>query len=104
MTFERIESRPVNFVECVISVEDGCNVEDEEYSLAITGIIGSIDINAVGGVDDVTLIKEAISDGIPIEKYPKNGTMHIVLEESGEWEDVLWHKYYILKRFCITEY
>ena len=100
--YERIESRPVNYVNVLLSIEEGCDPEEGEYSLDITSFLGRLDINAVGGVDDITLIKECIENAS--FEYPKNGELHIVLKESGEWEDVFWNKYYIVDRICKIEY
>ncbi len=99
---QRIEDRLVNYINLVLSVEDGCKPEEGEYSLIITNFLGYLDINQIGGVDDISLIKECIEN--EELEYPKNGELHIVLKESGEWEDVFWNKYYVVDRVCKIEY
>ena len=77
--YQIIEDRPVNYINLVLSVEDGCNPEAKangEYKLIITNFLGHLDINQIGGLDDITLIKEAI-DNEDLE-YPKNGELHII--------------------------
>ena len=100
--YQRIEDRPVNYINLVLSVEDGCNPEDGEYKLIITNFLGYLDINQIGGLDDITLIKEAI-DNEDLE-YPKNGELQIVLKESGELDGFFWNKYYVVDRVCKIEY
>ena len=98
MSYERLEDREVNTVEVTIGVESGCNPFDGEYSLHIAGFIGALDIGAVGGVDDVSLIKDCIENNLEELPLPEEGHCSVTLEESGEWEDVFWHKYYIVKK------
>lgn len=101
-TFQRIEERPINYVYVCIVTEDECSVEKGEYSLSITGITGALDISSIGGVDDVSLIKECIESHISEMKLPNDGTTVVVLKESGEWEDVFWHKYYVVERVAMV--
>ncbi len=100
--FQSIKTRPVNYVNVVIGVEDGCKPEEGEYSLIITNFLGYLDLTCDNGGDDITLIKECIEN--EDLEYPKNGELHLVLKESGEWEDVFWNKYYIVDRTCIIEH
>ena len=102
ITRQRLSSRPINYVNVIIGVEDGCKPEEDEYSIHITSFLGSLNIEDNGGCDDITLIKECVTDANL--DFPKNGELHIVLKEAGEWEDVFWHKYYIIDRVCKIEY
>lgn len=85
-----------NQVKVTMFIESGCNPSEGEYSLEITQIIGSLDITAFGGVDDITLIKDAIEDNIDFSALPKEGFVEICLREDGEREDVFWNKYYVI--------
>ena len=100
--FQQIKERPINYVNVILNVEEGCKPEEGEYGLIITNFLGYLDITCNNGNDDLTLIKEAITN--EINDYPKNGELHIVLKESGEWEDVFWNKYYIVERVCKIEH
>lgn len=98
--FSRIEDRPVNFVEVMITTELGCDPAEGEYTLHLVSIIGYLDLTSYGGVDDISLIKECIENSLEELKLPEEGCTQVILEESGEWEDVFWHKYYNIKRVC----
>lgn len=104
MKFQNINNRPVNHVQCVIGLEDGCNAMEGEYSLYITSFLGSLVINQIGGVDDISLIKECIENEIDFEKIPNCSETIVVIEESGEWEDVFWNKYYKVIRVNTIEH
>jgi len=56
----------MNIVDILIQTESGCDPLDGEYTAVITNFVGTLDISALGGVDDVTLIKEAIDKLISI--------------------------------------
>ena len=94
ITFQRIEDRPVNYVEVLIFTELGCDPQEGEYRLVINSFIGLLDISSPGGVDDITLIQDCIEDNLDNLKLPEEGVKQVILKESGEWEDVFWHKYY----------
>jgi len=106
MTRQRIKDRPINYVEVHINIEDGCNVSEGEYSYHISAFTGSLDISSIGGVDDISLIKECIDGCLsdPTIEMHEEGLLHLVLKEDGEWEDVFWHKYYVLERSCWLDY
>ena len=76
----------------------GCDPGEGEYTLHIAGFIGSLDIGAPSGVDDVSLIQDCVEDNIPEIELPIEGVTELILKESGEWEDVFWHKYYVIDR------
>ena len=61
---EKLEDQEVNFVEVGIRLESGCDWREGEYSLHINSFIGSLDIFSIGGVDDITRIKECIDENI----------------------------------------
>lgn len=85
------------YVRVAITTESGCDATDGEYSLELTGFTGALDIDSPGGVDDISLIKEAIEDHVDFSSLPKEGITLVTLRESGEWEDVFWHKYYVVE-------
>jgi len=98
--FQKIEDRTVNIVNVVINVESGCDWRLGEYSLYITGFIGALDLHSVGGVDDVSLIKDCIENNLEaIFSGAENQVdICVVLEEGGEWDGFSWHKYYNVRR------
>lgn len=102
MTFEQLKDRPVNYVSVEVGTESGCNIEDDEYSLHITGFLGALDIGIPGGVDDISLIKECVLENLDAIDFPEEGSTQLILRESGEWEDVFWHKYYELERWSVS--
>jgi hypothetical protein len=100
---EQLTDRAINYVSVLIYTESGCYPEDGEYSLVISSFIGSLDINSPGGTDDISLIDDCIKNEIDFPGLPKDGVTEVVLKESGEWEDVFWHKYYIVERIVKWE-
>ena len=88
----------MNVVDVTIQTESGCDILEGEYSVSIVGFVGALDLSSVGGVDDCTLIKEAVDEAIfnnDIELC-EEGFEEVRFQESGEWEDVFWHKYYVI--------
>lgn len=100
---EKIEDRSVNYVSVNITLESGCDPEDGEYGLHIISFIGSLDLSSHGGVDDISLIKEAVENDVDFSKFPEEGTVEVILKESGEWEGYSWHKYYVIERLTVFE-
>ena len=98
ITKSRIEDRPINIVSVGIYTSTGCKPEEGEYQIKILGIIGELDITPNGGADDISLIQECIDNNLDFDKLPEEGFTEIILKESGEWEDVFWHKYYEIIR------
>lgn len=90
-----------NYVQLFIEIEEDCDPKKGEYDLFLNKSKTMLNLSAPGGVDDISLIKEAIENHIDFKNLPPEGTVEVILEESGEWEDVFWHKYYIVKR--VTE-
>ena len=76
--------------------EEGCNPEDGEYALFLTGISFPLFLNCSGGSDDVSLIKEAIENELDFSILPESGEAELELElhRTGEQEDVSWHTFY----------
>lgn len=93
----------MNYVSVLMYVEDGCHISQGEYSLHITSIIGALDINANGGGNDVSLILEAVEECIQSLNVGDVTSVEFRLKESGEWEDVFWHKYYEVDSFAIIQ-
>ena len=88
----------MNIVNVAIQTESGRDPLEGEYTACITSFVGALDITAAGGSDDVTLIKEAVDDAIMHNEIQlcEEGFEEVRLMESGEWEDVFWHKYYVI--------
>ena len=88
----------MNIVSVLIQTESGCNPLDGEYSAHIVSFIGMLDMTQVGGIDDVSLIRECVDNAIMNNDIElcEEGFKEVRLIESGEWEDVFWHKYYDL--------
>ena len=88
----------MNIVSVLIQTESGCDPSEGEYSTYITSFVGMLDITQVGGLDDTTLIKECIDNAIMDNDIElcEEGFKEVRLIESGEWEDVFWHKYYAI--------
>lgn len=100
---ERLEDRGVNYVQVFVNTESGCDPKGGEYTMSLGGFVGCLELSSPGGVDDISLIKEAIENDLDFDKLPKEGCTEIVLRESGEWEDVFWHKYYVIERTTVHE-
>lgn len=78
-----------NKIKVSIFTESGCDPEQGEYELLLVSIQHPINLD-----EDIDLIKEAVVNEIDFSKLPEEGTTFVTLVESGEWEDVFWHKYY----------
>lgn len=102
-TREQLHERPINYVCVVIYTEEGCSPEEGEYGLSLCSFIGALDLSAPGGTDDIQLVKDAVENEIDFKLLPIEGETEVILRESGEWEDVFWHKYYEVKRVTMME-
>lgn len=98
---QKLESRSVNYVSVAIRTESGCDPKEDEYSMEISGFTGFLDISSPGGTDDIELIKECIRNDFDFDSLPEEGITEVILVESGEWEDVFWHKYYEIQRVAV---
>ena len=98
------ETEQITPNQCVVVVytESGCDPKNDEYSAFITVLTGTLDITSTGGVDDITLIKDAVEGVVLSEELPEEGATEITLKESGEREDVFWHKYYVVEKVVMT--
>ncbi|VAW38875.1 hypothetical protein MNBD_GAMMA01-1293 [hydrothermal vent metagenome] len=101
MEQQNIKNRSINYVSVFIETESGCDIAAGEYFLKIGSQSNALDISSVGGVDDISLIKDCIENNINSFILPDEGTTELILKEDGEWEDVFWHKYYIVERICV---
>lgn len=104
MTREQIKDRHINYISVSLTVESGCDPKEGEYGLYISDFIGRLDICSIGGVDDISLIKDCIENDFDFDKLKTECHVEIILRESGEWEDVFWHKYYEIERFVVLDY
>ncbi len=103
MEQQNIKNRSINYVSVSIYTESGCNQDEDEYSLTINNSSNSLDISSVGGVDDISLIKDCIVNKLGSFILPEEGMTEIILKEDGEWDDVFWHKYYVVERIVVFE-
>ena len=91
-----MQNKTVNRVNLTIFVEPGCSLEEGEYKLTLHSSLEGLDINASGGVDDISLIKDCIENNIESLPNVTEGYIGIVVEEDGEQEDVFFNKYYTI--------
>lgn len=91
------EGRDFNYVKVLVTTEAGCKIRDGEYSVYIIGVLGALDISSIGGVDDISLIRDCIENSLDELNLPEEGTTEILLRETGEREDVFWNKYYAIE-------
>ncbi len=92
-----------NRVRVIITYGPDNDLTDKEYTLEIVGLCGSLDIFSHGGVDCISLIQEAVYEWMEPENLPKEAVIELDLLESGEWEDVFWHKYYVVETKKVTD-
>jgi len=97
------ELKEENKIICRMFIESGCDPLDGEYMLYIVSSSFPVDIWRVGGVDDISLAKEAIENAISEWEIPEECWIEIYLKESGEWEDVFWHKYYEVEKYEVNQ-
>lgn len=78
---------------------------DEGYylDLELVGIMGIFNISNEDGLSDTDLIKDWVANDFDLDKnVPKDGETYLFIidvKESGEREDVFWHKYYEIEGF-----
>jgi len=99
---ELMVDRSVNYVQALIQTESDCDPSIGEYSLSITGFTSSLDLSGHGGTDDISLIKNAIENHVDLLRLPPEGWTEVTLRESGEWEDVFWHKFYVIENIVMN--
>lgn len=77
--------------------DDGSNIDDDEYSVWLSSCSDPLNMSAPGGMDDVSLAMDCLRNCVYEIDFPHSTRVFVTLKESGEWEDVFWHKYYVLK-------
>ncbi len=78
---------------------------EEKYQIYIESIIGSLKVDVPGGVDDIYLIKNAISENEEkIFDDLEEGYIEIHMQESGEWDDVFWNSWYEITKIVRHNY
>lgn len=94
-TWEQLdESTNKRFI-AIISLESGCNFDEGEYTLDICPMGGYI------GEEDFNLVQECIDNHLTAKMLPEEGMVSVIVQETGEWEDVFWHKYYRILGYII---
>jgi hypothetical protein len=74
-----------------IQTELGCQISEGEYSVFIVKILSGLIAE-----DDFTLVQECVAEQIGELDLPAEGWTEFEINETGEREDVFWHKYYKL--------
>lgn len=75
--------------EITIETECGCDIEEGEYTVRVTHLLG----NWMGS-DDFGLIGDAIAEVVADLGLPEEGHTTFIAYESGERQDVFWTKWY----------
>lgn len=101
MLKKKSASRISTYVSVCIHIEKGCNVEEGEYSLHLSGMTRPLDIRDNNGTSDIDLIKDCVVNHLGEYELPTEGAVEFVLKESGEREDVFWNKYYVIEEFRV---
>ncbi len=86
-------------IECVVSLEKG-GLDDGVYSIYLTGIHGTIDINDISGGKSVQIehIREAIAEKLG-ELKKSSLIADVVLVEKSEQEDVFFNSWFEIVSF-----
>lgn len=92
-----------------IHLEGGCNPQEGEYSIYLGSFTEPLDLSSVGGVDDISLIKDCIENNLDIifavdGNFIKEGYIQVSLFESGEPEGNSFHKYYEIDGISVHDY
>jgi hypothetical protein len=75
--------------EITIETECGCDIEEGEYTVRITHLLG----NWLGS-DDFGLIGDAVAEVVADLGLPEEGHTTFIAYESGERQDVFWTKWF----------
>ena len=78
-----------NRYKVAVVTELGCSFDEGECSIYITEIL-----EGYVGRHDFDLVFECIYNNVEANQLPEEGVTMFILKETGEWEDVHWHKYY----------
>jgi hypothetical protein len=83
-------------VTVTIFVESGCSFEDGEYDKGLSGTILWSDLEK---------IEECLDNQLEevFKTFPEDEIVEITLMEDGEWEDVHFWKYFIIKKVEIVD-
>jgi hypothetical protein len=96
-----------NLVRVQICYDKGCDLREKEYSIEVIGLVGTLNISDLDekhGTGDASLIQEAVYEWLEPDKLPDSQVVIVLdLKESGEWEDVFWHKYYVVDKSEIVD-
>ncbi|WDG45679.1 hypothetical protein [Pseudomonas chlororaphis] len=89
--FSRLKGRAgaQKVFEITIETECGCDIEEGEYTVRITHLLGNW-----LGEDDFSLIEEAVAEVIADLNLPEEGHTTFIAFESGERQDVFWTKWF----------
>ncbi len=87
--FPKLSDNNKNIYRIMIITESGCDFNESEFTLEIVEIVqGTV------GENDHRLAYECVREDLEATDFPQDGGYDLTIEESGEWEDVHWHKYY----------
>lgn len=81
----------------LITIEGGCDFQSGEYDVELLSFTEPLILTAPGGTDDISLVLDAIPENITVAESDKTEIFKATFVESGEWEDVFWHKWYDLE-------
>lgn len=93
----------MNIVELTIETELDCNAEDGECTISLSGHSEPMNLNRIGGNDDVSLVLETLANELDFSLLPEEGETVIKFAESGEFEGFNWHAYFTLTHVGDTE-
>ena len=86
----------MNIVKLSIGTEIDCDAAKGEYTVYLVSSKEPMNLSAWGGTDDISLAVEALENELDFSILPDDGLTTVELAESGEWEGMLWHKYFTL--------
>lgn len=89
-------------VEVLLWLDAGCSKEEGEYSTHLKSFSEPLEMGYMHGQDDISLIMECIENDIDDIDLPYETLVCVTLTESGEREDVFWHKYYVISNVYCT--
>jgi hypothetical protein len=77
--------------EITIETEAGCDIDEGEYGVRVTNLLGSwLDSGDQG------LIEDAVAEVVGDLALPEEGHTTFIAYESGERDDVFWNKYFLI--------
>ncbi|AUR82849.1 hypothetical protein NVP1029O_16 [Vibrio phage 1.029.O._10N.261.55.A7] len=96
-------------VQIVIYKESGCDIREEEYSVTLIGMMGSIIFNENGGESDYHLIKTAVEEWVSSEVenidhgIDQEYEITLIMSERYELQDVFSVKWFEVDSFKFTD-